>query len=325
VPGTDPVECGSDVEVAADADSDADADAEGDARVVLADLELSRRVTVQLTVVGLLGLVVSFGVFAALYRLGTGEPPSVALAPAGVAWWNDALTLLALVVAATAVVVPHELLHGLAIRRYGGEVGYGVGVAHFVLPYAYATTEHRFGRDQFLVVLLTPLVVMTLVGVPVMVALEWGWLVVPLAANAAGAVADVWMALTLLSYPPHVRVEDHEGGVRVVGRASDRPRELSVTSAVWDALVGAAAASVGLLLALGVGGPVLLGALGVESLAVGRPGTVTYLFAFTNTPEELSLGIGPGVPVLGAGLGLAYAFARAYRRGVRPADGAGEG
>jgi hypothetical protein len=320
VPGTDPVECGSDVEVAADADSDADADAEGDARVVLADLELSRRVTVQLTVVGLLGLVVSFGVFAALYRLGTGEPPSVALAPAGVAWWNDALTLLALVVAATAVVVPHELLHGLAIRRYGGEVGYGVGVAHFVLPYAYATTEHRFGRDQFLVVLLTPLVVMTLVGVPVMVALEWGWLVVPLAANAAGAVADVWMALTLLGYPSHVRVEDHEDGVRIVGRAGDRPRGLSATAVVWDALVGAAAASVGLLLALGVGGPVLLAALGVESIVVGRPGTITHLFAFTNTPEEISLGVGPGVPVVGAGLGLAYALARTYRRRGRPVD-----
>jgi hypothetical protein len=312
---------GSDAADATRLDADADAGTEPDALdggVVLADLELSRRVTVQLTVVGLLGLVVSFAVFGALYRLGTGEPASLALAPTGVAWWNDALTLLALVLVATAVVVPHEWLHGLAIRRYGGEVRYGVGVAHVVLPYAYATTEHRFGRDQFLVVLLTPLVVLTLVGVPVMVALEWGWLVVPLAANAAGAVADVWMALTLLGYPPHVRVEDHDGGVRIVGRAGDRPRALSAASAAWDALVGAGVASVGLLLALGIGGPLLLGAFGVESLTVGRPGTLTYLFAFTNTPGELSLGVGPGVPVLGAGLGLAYAFARAYRRRGRP-------
>ena len=43
-----------------------------------------------------------------------------------------------------------------------------------------------------------------------MLAFERGWLVVPLALNAAGAVADVWMTLTVLSDPAHVRVQDHE-------------------------------------------------------------------------------------------------------------------
>lgn len=239
-------------------------------------------------------------------------------APAGAGWWNEALNLLLVLVLATGIILPHEGLHGLAIRYYGGRPRYGVGLAHFVLPYAYATTDHRFTRDQFLVVLLTPLVALTLVGVPAMIAFEWGWLLLPLAANAGGAVGDLWMTLTLLGYPSHVRVEDHRNGVRILGREGDRPRELSVTAAVWDALVGAAVASVGLLVLLSFGGVFVLSALGVESFTVGTPGTITYLFAFTNTPEEISLSVGGGVPVVGALVGLAYAFGRAHLRREKP-------
>lgn len=73
-------------------------------------------------------------------------------------------------------------------------------------------TDHRFTRNQYVVVLLAPLVGMTLVGVPVMVLFEWGWLILPLAANAAGAVGDLWMTLTLLGFPSRVSVEDHKSG-----------------------------------------------------------------------------------------------------------------
>jgi hypothetical protein len=38
-----------------------------------------------------------------------------------------------------------------------------------------------------------------------------------------------------------------------------------------------------------------LSLLGVVSLTVGTPGTITYLFSFTNTPTEISFGVGPGV------------------------------
>lgn len=76
-----------------------------------------------------------------------------------------------------------------------------------------------------------------------MLALEWGWLVVPLAANAAEAIADLWTTLTLLGFPADVRLEDHPDGVRILGDESDRPRALSVTAVVWDALAGAKGAS----------------------------------------------------------------------------------
>ncbi|GGM60146.1 hypothetical protein J2752_001752 [Halarchaeum rubridurum] len=280
---------------------------------VLGDLELTRALAVQMACLGTLGLFVAAAGLSALYQSVTSHPVSLRFAP-GVGWWTSALDVLVVLCLGVVFVVPHEWLHGLAIRYYGGEPRYGVGVAHFVLPYAYATTDHEFTRDQFVVVLLTPLVVLTAVGVPAMLALDWGWLVVPLAANAAGAVADVWMALTLLGFPATVRLVDHADGVRIVGRERDRPRRLSVTAAVWDALAGAAVAAVALLLCTAVVGPLALDALGVASLTVGTPGTLTHLFTYTATADEISLSAGPGVLSLGAAVGVAYALVRSYRR-----------
>ncbi|WP_152041909.1 DUF3267 domain-containing protein [Salinigranum salinum] len=284
---------------------------------VLADLELTRGLTIQMLAIGTLGMLVGWTLFSGLYQFTTGNAVTFQFAPVSVGWLATPLNILVLVFLGTAVLAPHEWLHGLAIRYYGGEPRYGVGVAHFVLPYAYATTDHEFTRNQFIVVLLTPLVVMTLVGIPLMILLEWGWLAIPLTLNAAGAVADIWMTLMVVSYPVHIRIVDHERGVRILGKDSDRPRSLSITSLVWDALSGAAVALfvVGILLALG--GPILLSALGVESMTVGKPGTITYLFAFVNTAEEISISVGPGVLSVGGLLGLLYAFVRSYRRGKR--------
>ncbi|GAA0527606.1 Putative zincin peptidase [Halorubrum aquaticum] len=288
---------------------------------VLGELELTRGLTIQMTAVGTLGMIVGWACFAGLYRFATGNAVSFDFFPATVGWIATPLDLLIVAFLGTFFLVPHEWLHGLAIRYYGGEPRYGVGIAHFVLPYAYATTDHEFSRNQFVVVLLTPLVAMTAVGVPVMLALEWGWLALPLTLNAAGAVADVWMTVAVLRYPEHVRVVDHETGVRILGREADAPRGLSVTALVWDGLAGAAVAAFATFVLLALGGPILLTALGVESLTIGTPGRLTYLFSFVDTPEEVSLGVGPGVLGIGGLIGLAYAFVRTYRReGPPPTD-----
>jgi hypothetical protein len=300
------------------ADTDPPAGDAGETATVLADFELSRSLTVQWTFVGTLGFFVSLGLFGALYAAVTGSDPALLVEVGGAAWWNDAAGLLVFLVLMTGVVVPHEYVHGLAIQYYGGEPRYGVGLAHFVLPYAYATASEEFSRNQFVVIALAPLVVLSAVGTAAMLAFGWGWLVVPLAANAGGAVGDVWMTLTVLSYPEHVRVADHTTGVRVLGRPDDRARAHSPTTAAWDVLVGVAVAVVGSLLLLGVVGPFVLLALGVDSVTVGTPGTVTYVFSYVDTATELSYGVGPGVLVVGGVLGLAYGLLRNYRR--RDAD-----
>jgi len=288
---------------------------ESSAEQVLADLELTRGLTIQMLAIGTLGMLVGWAVFSGLYHYSTGNTVTLQFAPASIGWLATPVNILVLAFLGTAILVPHEWLHGLAIRHYGGKARYGVGVAHFILPYAYATTDHEFTRNQFVVVLLTPLVVVTLVGVPLMLVFEWGWVVVPLTLNAAGAIADVWMTLMVVSYPAHIRIVDHENGVRILGRETDRPRALSITSLVWDALAGAAVAMFGVGILLALGGPILLSALGVESVTVGTPGTFTYLFAFVNTPTAVSIGVGPGVLSVGALVGLGYAFVRSYRRG----------
>mgnify|MGYP000321383611 CR=1 FL=1 len=290
---------------------------------VLGELTLTRALTIQMTAVGTLGTLVGWTLFAGLFGFVTGETVGFRFAPATLGWIATPINLLVIAFLGTFFLVPHEWLHGLAIRYYGGEPRYGVGVAHFILPYAYATTDHEFTRNQFVVVLLTPLVVMTAVGVPLMLAFGWGWLVLPLTLNAAGAIADLWMTVSVLGYPAHVRIVDHEDGVRIVGRESDAPRTPSVTAVAWDALAGAAVAVVATALVLAVGGPLLLPALGVESVVVGTPGRITYLFEFVNTPDEISIGVGPGVFGVGGLIGLTYALVRAYRRGrQRPTDGA---
>jgi hypothetical protein len=280
---------------------------------VLADLQATRNLTIQWTLVGTLGFLLSFGVFALLYELLAGD--ALSLAPGvGAGWWHPGLDLLFLLLAGTLVIVPHEWLHGLAIRYYGGKPRYGVGVSHFIMPYAYATTDHRFTRNQFAVVLVAPLVGISLVGVPLMVLTGWGWLVLPLAANAGGAVVDCWMLLTVLGYPAHVTVEDHETGVRILGNAGDTAPDLSVPTLVWDAVSGAAAATVGVLILLAVPGPWVLSALGVDSVVVGTPDTPTFLFAFEETATSVSFSFGPALLILGAAAGLVYAFVRSRRR-----------
>lgn len=188
---------------------------------LLAKFDISRPLVLQWTVVSTIGFVISVVGFLALYFLVTGDETAMELSLGmgieGVWWWNLALSFVALVAVMALVVVPHELCHGMAIKAFGGQPRYGMGVAYFVFPYAFATTETRFTCNQFLVIALAPLVVLTLVGVPIMILFELRWLAVPLALNAGGAVGDVWMALILLSYPSEVTVLDSTTGLEVYG------------------------------------------------------------------------------------------------------------
>ena len=142
----------------------------------------------------------------------------------------------------------------------------------------------------------------------------------PLAANAAGAIADLWMTMTLLAFPADVRLEDHPDGVRILGHESDRSRGLSVTGVVWDGLAGGAVAVVGVFVLLGLGGPLILDGLDIDSLTLGTPDTITFLFSFSSTPTEISMSVGPAVLGVGAIIGLIYAFVRSYRRAKLPAS-----
>jgi len=186
---------------------------------LLAEFGISRPLVAQWTVVSTVGVVVSLGGFLLVYYLATGDASvtKFSLEPTD-GWLSLGRTFLFFVGSMAFVIVIHELCHGVAIRAFGAKPRYGVGVAYAVFPYAFATTDTRFSRNQFLIVALTPLVLITLIGIPLMIGFGWSWLAVPLALNAGGAVGDVWMALTLLSYPAEVSVVDSETGSRCMGR-----------------------------------------------------------------------------------------------------------
>ena len=275
-------------------------------QTLLRELTLSRTIALQLALVGTLGFVLSLGVFSWIFELVTGSSlvTMSQFVPFGEA--SGVLGLLVLFVMAIVVIAPHELLHGLAISYYGGKPRYGVGLAHFVLPYAYATADHSFTRNQFIVIALAPLVGLTAIGIALMAAFEWSWLIFPLAANAAGAVGDCWMVLTVLGYPAHTRIEDSKTGLQILGNQTDSSDGHWLPSALWSVVIGTAVVPITVYLFV----PYVLLALGIESMAIGQPGSFTLLFESTATKMSYSFSVGPGSFLLGAALGVVYAFAR---------------
>lgn len=113
------------------------------------------------------------------------------------------------------VILPiHELIHGLFFAFWGGRPYFGTK-----LPFAlYCGAKNQlFRRNQYLVVGLAPLVVITLAGViltlvaPVLAS----YTLFATVGNFSGAAGDVWVAWKLLRLPARVLVEDTAAGYRV--------------------------------------------------------------------------------------------------------------
>src|SRR5947209_8274628 len=127
--------------------------------------------------------------------------------------WGLLLWLAINVVAYFPMLLLHELLHGAAFLLWGGRPYLGMK-----LPYAlYCGAKNQlFRRDQYLVVGLAPLVVITLAGViltllsPVLASYTLSITV----GNISGAAGDVWSAQRLMRLPSTALLEDTESGYR---------------------------------------------------------------------------------------------------------------
>jgi hypothetical protein len=108
----------------------------------------------------------------------------------------------------------HELLHGAAILLWGGRPYLGVK-----LPYAlYCGARNQFfGRSQYLVVALTPLVVITLAGIifTLLSPIFASYTLSVTVGNISGAAGDVWSAWRIARLPATVLMKDTEAGYRV--------------------------------------------------------------------------------------------------------------
>jgi Putative zincin peptidase len=119
------------------------------------------------------------------------------------------ITILAILLAFAAVLLIHELVHGAffwLITRSRPRFG-------LQITYAFASAPDWYiPRNPYLVVGLSPLVLITLAGIALMPllpeALVLPW-VLALALNASGSVGDVYIIGTLLTQPATILVNDH--------------------------------------------------------------------------------------------------------------------
>jgi hypothetical protein len=122
-----------------------------------------------------------------------------------------ALALAGLIV----TVVGHEAIHGAAMRVFGAHPIFGLKG----LLAAYASAPgYPFGRNQYVVVALAPLIALSLVGavlIPVMPFPLREVLVFCLGINAAGASGDLVMTRVVLGYAASARIMDELEGLRI--------------------------------------------------------------------------------------------------------------
>lgn len=110
----------------------------------------------------------------------------------------------------------HELTHGVVMKACGARPEYGM-MWHAL----YATAPgYAFTRNQYLAVIIAPLVVVSGLVVLGIVAFSGMALVVKLLAlsaivNASGGGGDVWMFWLVSRYPASAYVVDEKDGMRV--------------------------------------------------------------------------------------------------------------
>ncbi len=177
------------------------------------DLSTNRKAAVALSLLGIALFFVFGGLF--IYAIGqmrpqdTGEMTSVVIHGLG----SLLLAILIAVAINIVVVVLHEAVHGVFIWLFTrSRPGFA-----FKIWYAYASAPTWYlPRNQYLIVALAPLVVLTVLGFALAPFIPAG-LLVPLllfmTLNASGAVGDIGVAIWLLFQPPDCLANDRGDAV----------------------------------------------------------------------------------------------------------------
>ncbi|WP_293032534.1 DUF3267 domain-containing protein [Natronococcus sp.] len=282
-------------------------------------VRLTRSVAVGLVLVSVVGFFSSAYAFGAVLAASHGASLEPIVLSTGMLSYGGP-TLLGAIGLGVIAVVAHELVHGLFMTRYGDSPSYGIGVS-VVFPYAYARGSASYGRNQLLIVLLAPLAVVTASGLVAMVIHPSPIWLVPLAANAAGSVGDLWMALSLWQYPADVRVGDHPQpdargfGIYAAAGADESERIQIERLPGREFLSKTAVGTAGTAVALAA---ILVG-LVFRSLAVGTGTVVVDLGEWTLLRHELHTGIvvlevgARYLATIAVGGGLVWALADALR------------
>ncbi len=127
--------------------------------------------------------------------------------------WGLLLWFVINIVSYILILPVHEVIHAAVFTFWGGKPYFGTK-----MPYALycGARQQLFRRNQYLVVGLAPLVVITLAGIIftlVSPALA-SYIIFAIVGTISGAAGDLWVAWRLLRLPHSVLVEDTEAGYR---------------------------------------------------------------------------------------------------------------
>jgi len=267
-------------------------------------IELSRELTVILTGMGILSLFL-FGCFFMLVHT------SITQNTGG--FETTPITILIAISTIVFTMLFHEFIHGIAISMYGGKPRYGAGVAHYILPYLYTTTGTIFRRNQFIAILIAPLIVISVLGVISMIAFPAiaHWFIIPLTMNAAGAIGDLWMTVSIVRYPKHILLADDHSGLTIYGKSTDKIVNASPKGFISDFFTGFLVGFSSLIV-LSMALPIILIALNVDSFMLGIGNSHFVAFEYSKVGEGgFGFSINP-LPMLlfGGVMGLIYGLAR---------------
>ncbi len=179
-------------------------------------IEFSKELVFTLNGIGILALFAFGYLFLYIYSQFTGNFSGTI----------NILDIIPGIVLFAGTLIFHELVHGMFVSIYGGKPRYGAGV-YSILPFLYTTTNSIFPRNQFIIICIAPLAIISIIGVAVMAVFPSQWILLPLIVNTSGSVGDLWMTRTLLRYPEHILVQDQKTGDIIYGRESDRPAKVS--------------------------------------------------------------------------------------------------
>lgn len=119
-----------------------------------------------------------------------------------------------------AMIVLHELVHGLTMRIFGTRPQYGVRLKQLLF---YATAPgYGFQRNAYIIVALAPLALLSapaILGMSILQGTAWAMLLAFCAAfNIGGATGDLAIVRMVLGYSEKAYIVDEQDGFRVLMR-----------------------------------------------------------------------------------------------------------
>lgn len=107
----------------------------------------------------------------------------------------------------------HELCHGLGYSLFAKNkknIKYGIVLEKGVL---YAMCQERISKTGILISLILPLVILTLITLPIGLIFNLGWLTFYSIMNLSGAVGDIAMFFLIMKMPKDVEYIDYDNSI----------------------------------------------------------------------------------------------------------------